>query len=229
MVHLIIPPRKKLGMSKLDFHLHYRDRHGALFSKVPGGRRYIQNHFFGRKFNEELPYDALTDIWLDSEEAFQEAFTHPIYKENPQPDLPNFIHMGQLLRFLTEDHVLLEGPPIFKDTRLSKIIFFLKRKPGMDIEEFRRHWLEVHGAIVLKLPRLRRYVQSHVLPSAYAEGEPLHDGFSYLWFDNDNDLREAFHSLTSWIDLRPSTANFLDQDRLIGLVAEEIRYIWPEG
>lgn len=229
MVHLIIPPKKKLGMSKLDFHLHYRDIHGALFSKVPGGRRYVQNHFFGRKFDEELPYDALTDIWLDSEEAFQESFTSPIYKQNPQPDLPNFIHMGQLLRFLTEDHVLLEGPPTFKDTRLSKIIFFLKRKPGMDIEEFRRHWLEVHGPIVLKLPRLRRYVQCHVLPSAYAEGEPLHDGFSQLWFDNDNDLREAFKSLTSWIDLRPSTANFLDQDRLIGLVAEEIRYIWPEG
>ena len=143
--------------------------------------------------------------------------------------MPNFIHMGQLLRLLTEDHVLLEGPPIFKDTRLSKIIFFLKRKPGMDIEEFRRYWLDVHGRIALKLPRLRRYVQSHVLPSAYAEGEPLHDGFAQLWFDNRNDLREAFHSLTAWIDLRPSSANFIDQNRMIGLPAEEIRFIWPEG
>ena len=229
MIHVIIPPKKKLGLSKLDFHLHYRDVHGALWSKVPGSRRYVQNHFFSRKFDSELPFDALTDIWLDSEEAFKEAFNHPIYKQYPQPDLPNFIHMGQLIRFLTEDHVILEGPPTFKDTRLSKIIFFLKRKPGMDVKEFQRYWLEVHGPIVLKLPRLRRYVQCHVLSSQYAEGEPLYDGFAQLWFENYNDLREAFNSLTAWIDLRPNTGKFLDQKRSMGLLAEEIRFIWPEG
>ncbi len=229
MVHLMIPTKRKPGMSKLAFHRHWRDVHSQHFARIPGVRRYAQNHFFYKKFQLEPLYDGLPDIWLDSEASFQGVFSHPIYMEGAWQDLPNFVIREQITRIVAEDHTLLEGPPIFKDTQLSKVIFFLKRNPGMDIEEFRRYWEEVHGPIALRLPHLRRYVQCHVLPSAYAQGEPLYDGVAQLWFDNRNALREAFNSLVAWVDLRPSAANFVDQEHSVSLAAEEYRVVWPEG
>lgn len=228
MVHIIILLKRKPGMSKIEFHRHWRDVHSQFFVKVPGARRYIQSHFFLRKSEVEPLYDGTADIWVDSETAFQGVFSHPTYLEGAYADLPNFLVREQLIRLLTEDHVLLKESSPHKDLSLIKAVFFLKRKPGMEIEEFRRYWEEVHGPIALRLPGLRRYIQCHVLPSAYAHGEPLYDGVSHLWFDNRNAVREAFNSIVSWVDLRPSAARFIDQSLLVGLVAEEFRVIWTE-
>jgi len=54
-----------------------------------------------------------------------------------------------------------------------KVLTFLKRKPGMPVEDFQRYWLTRHPEVVMRLPGVRRYVQSPALPSAYQKGEPL--------------------------------------------------------
>jgi uncharacterized protein (TIGR02118 family) len=55
---------------------------------------------------------------------------------------------------------------------MVKVLTFLKRKPGMAVEEFQQYWLQRHPAVVTRLPGVRRYVQSHTLASAYRKGEP---------------------------------------------------------
>ena len=44
---------------------------------------------------------------------------------------------------------------------MVKVLTFIKRKPGMAVEEFQRYWLTRHPAVVTRLPGVRRYVQSH--------------------------------------------------------------------
>ena len=55
---------------------------------------------------------------------------------------------------------------------MVKTITFIKRKPGMNLDDFGQYWRTQHAGIVTKLPGLRRYVQCHTIPSGYRNGEP---------------------------------------------------------
>ncbi len=55
---------------------------------------------------------------------------------------------------------------------MVKTITFIKRKPGMSVDDFGQYWRKQHAAIVTRLPGLRRYVQCHTIPSGYRNGEP---------------------------------------------------------
>ena len=72
---------------------------------------------------------------------------------------------------------------------MVKVLTFIKRKAGMPVDEFQQYWRTRHPDAVTKLPGIRRYVQSHVLPTAYAKGEPVHDGIAEVWADDTDALR----------------------------------------
>ena len=60
------------------------------------------------------------------------------------------------------------------------------------MEEFQRHWRDVHAPIASQLPGLRRYVQSHTRRSAYEGGRsPAYDGVVLAWFDSTEAIRDA--------------------------------------
>lgn len=68
---------------------------------------------------------------------------------------------------------------------MIKVTVFFRRRPGMGIAEFQAYWLTTHADIVSRLPGLKRYVQSHTLPSGYRRSEPPpYDGIAELWFDD---------------------------------------------
>ena len=52
---------------------------------------------------------------------------------------------------------------------MIKAIYFIKRKPGMSLEDFREYWLKDHAALVLKVPGLVKYVQSHTMDSGISQ------------------------------------------------------------
>lgn len=233
MIHWIIFAERRPDISKLQFHSHWRDKHALLIQKNKGFRRYVQNHILEPP--EGLTFDGMVDMWMDNEKAAVEAIMSPGYRNYAFLDEPNFVRPGNPMIF-TEDYILLEGPSIAKHDILGKVIFPLKRKPGMEVEEFRRYWREVHGPLVLELPRLRRYVQCHAIEAKYVQkglnlpgGEPYYDGVEQLWFDNRSALREALDSLVAFVHMQPDLANFVDLGRFFSLVAEENRAIWPEG
>jgi len=75
----------------------------------------------------------------------------------------------------------------------------MTRHPELSVEEFQRHWREVHGPLAAKLPGLRRYHQNHVTNSSqlaidHARGAWQVDGFSQLWFDDMNAVKQAVQS-----------------------------------
>ena len=74
---------------------------------------------------------------------------------------------------------------------MIKAIYFIKRKPGMALEDFRKYWLEEHAALVLKVPGLVKYVQSHTMDSGYRKHEPIYDGIAALWYENLDDMRKT--------------------------------------
>ncbi|MBF9197332.1 EthD domain-containing protein [Microvirga terrestris] len=75
----------------------------------------------------------------------------------------------------------------------------LTRRPDVSQDEFRRHWREVHGPLVARLPSLQSYHQNHVVDDRqlaidHARGSWSIDGISELWFDSDDDMKTALSS-----------------------------------
>jgi uncharacterized protein (TIGR02118 family) len=109
---------------------------------------------------------------------------------------------------------------------MVKAFNFFKRKPGLSVEDFRSYWLNEHAAVIRKIPELRKYIASITLPSAYRNREPLYDGISEAWFDDEDALR-------SNADTAPrraasaDDAKFVDMSTTGSIVVEEI--IQKEG
>jgi uncharacterized protein (TIGR02118 family) len=79
---------------------------------------------------------------------------------------------------------------------MYKIISVLARKPDQTVEEFVKHWEEVHAPLVKSVPGVVRYTLSIVKGSSTrTDGVgPLElpaDGFAELWFEDIASLQKA--------------------------------------
>ncbi|HEY8289535.1 MAG TPA: EthD family reductase [Acetobacteraceae bacterium] len=75
------------------------------------------------------------------------------------------------------------------------VFSLMRRRADVTAETFRQHWLDPHGPLVCKFPRLRRYSQNHVtalrtIASALPPALRV-DGFAELAYDNDTDQEVA--------------------------------------
>lgn len=111
---------------------------------------------------------------------------------------------------------------------MIKIVYCLRRKPGMSVEEFQKYWLKTHAHFGKNIPGVKRYIQVHALGGELAEmmagGHPAgkneaFDGVAELWFEEE-DLRKlpgAEGALAAVQD----EANFIDFERSVIFLAEE--------
>jgi uncharacterized protein (TIGR02118 family) len=108
-----------------------------------------------------------------------------------------------------------------REAAMIKVIACINRKPGMEVDAFQAHWLNRHPEVVLQLPGLRRYVQSHVRPSGYRGGRALvHDGIAELWFDDLATLKAA-NDGPAIAAVMADEARFIDPARRVMLLCDE--------
>ena len=103
---------------------------------------------------------------------------------------------------------------------MVKVLTFIKRKSGMPVDEFQTYWRTRQPDAVTRLPGIRRNVQSHVLPSAYAKREPVHDGIAEVWADDTAALRAMTQS-PAHPALIADEERFIDRTRMGFIVTEE--------
>jgi uncharacterized protein (TIGR02118 family) len=77
-------------------------------------------------------------------------------------------------------------------------ISFIRKKVDATIEQYRQHWLNVHGPLAAALPGVRRYVQSHVQHDAAGTNDLARglriDGFAQIWFDTEEQRQICYDS-----------------------------------
>jgi uncharacterized protein (TIGR02118 family) len=103
-----------------------------------------------------------------------------------------------------------------------KLVYCIRRKPGMTRGEFARYWTEVHGPLGARIPGLRRLVQSHGLD--LPGGPSDYDGIAELWFDDLAALQAARQS-PEWAASTADEVNFVDLGRTASLVSRERRIL----
>ena len=84
---------------------------------------------------------------------------------------------------------------------MVKLVFPLRRLPGLTRAEFQRYWLETHGPLVRRHARalhIRRYVQVHTLDdplnAVLRESRGTlapYDGVAELWWDSREEMEAA--------------------------------------
>src|SRR5438046_7405192 len=103
---------------------------------------------------------------------------------------------------------------------MVKVLTFIKRKSGMPVDEFQTYWRTEHPKVVTRLPGIRRYVQSHVLPESYAKREPVYDRIAEVWAD-DTDAFRAMTKSAVHPDLIADEAQFIDRAQMGVIVTED--------
>ena len=78
---------------------------------------------------------------------------------------------------------------------MIKSLSLLVRKDGMTHEQFMKHWVEIHAPLALKVPGLRRYVQSHIRDERRRPDIPWIgvevDGIAETWYDDAEAMARA--------------------------------------
>jgi uncharacterized protein (TIGR02118 family) len=189
MVKVITLIKRKAGMPVEEFQGYWRARHPEVVTRLPGVRRYVQSHTLLSAYERGEPtYDGIAEVWADDTDALR-AMTRSPANADVQADEARFIDRPTMGVIITEDHVLKDGA-VSPDA--VKAVTFFNRKPGLSVEDFQRHWLEIHGPLAIMLPGVRRYVQSHTRRSAYGAGRvPAYDGAVLTWFDSIDELRRV--------------------------------------
>lgn len=78
---------------------------------------------------------------------------------------------------------------------MFKMIVILRRKEGVSVEEFRRHWKEWHGPLFRSFPQIKVYMQYHVADKARDNSDLPIDGISILEFESEAQKIQAWKML----------------------------------
>ena len=117
------------------------------------------------------------------------------------------------------EHVILDGPT---GPEMVKGIFIASKLPGLTLEEFHERWRYHHGPMGAAVPGVRRYVQNHAIPAAYADRLQTHDGWSEMWFDDLGALHAAVTS-PQYRALREDGTQLFTYPLGIGVARERIQ------
>lgn len=103
---------------------------------------------------------------------------------------------------------------------MIKVVYCIRKKPGMPEDEFFRHWKDVHGPIGARIPGVRKLVQTRRIVIPGDKYQPDFDGMAELWFDDVAALLRARQS-AEWKISSQDEANFVDPDGFAYMVTEE--------
>ena len=189
MVKLVACLKRRPGVSVEAFQQHWRTQHAEIVVRQAGLRRYVQNHVLPTAYARGEPlFDGVAEAWFDDVEAMRRLAPTAEYRA-VRADEPRFLDVPAMRVVLTDEVAIVDGAAPL-DAVVG--IAFLTRRAGIAPEAFQRHWREVHGPLVARVPGLRRYVQSHARLGGYAAGRtPPFDGVPLAWFDDTAALRPA--------------------------------------
>lgn len=104
---------------------------------------------------------------------------------------------------------------------MIKTVTILHRRADLTSDEFHQHWKTVHAALVLAMPRVRKYVQCR--PLEVPGREAPCDGVAEVWYDSVADFLATAAS-PEYARLLADERNFMGaktQDSLFVIVEED--------
>jgi uncharacterized protein (TIGR02118 family) len=112
---------------------------------------------------------------------------------------------------------------------MTKLLFFVKRKSGLSLDQFREHWEKVHAPIAEQtMPGLVGYARNYLEPFP-GRPEPPFDCACELEFDGEAGLTAAMAWMRSEGGqmLFRDEENFMDRSKTVVTRADQRRSVLP--
>jgi uncharacterized protein (TIGR02118 family) len=229
VIKLICFVKRNPSLSVEEFHDHWRGRHARLIRETPGVadrvRRYEQNHRCAEDYERGGEFDGVAIQWFDSMDDFVAMVGDAEYQARVAPDERALLDLDGIAWILTEhEEVVIPGPEA-RDEPVVKLVCMVKRRPGMTVDDFHRHWRTVHSPLNCDTPSIARYFvryeRNHRVPADYERpGSADFDGTAVEWYPSVR----AFYDMIgepAYRDLiYPDEERFLDRDHLLWLLTE---------
>ncbi len=230
MIKLICFVKRNPSLSVDEFHDHWRGQHARLISETPGVAdrivRYEQNHRAAEDYERGGEFDGVAIQWFESMDDFVAMVGDAEYQARVAPDERALLDLDGLAWILTdEEEVVIPGPEE-RGEPVIKLICMVKRRPGMAIDDFHRHWRTVHSPLNCDTPSIARYFvryeRNHRTPADYERpGASDFDGTAVEWYPSV----QAFYDMIGEPAYRdvifPDEGRFLDRDNLLWLLTEK--------
>ena len=170
--------RRREDLSQEAFRHYWRNRHPEVVTRLPGIRRYVQNHVTA-VLRGNPGWDGIAEVWFDDIESMRANVGSRVLADI-RADEANFIAAGSMVSIVTAEHAFVDD---LTGSELRKVLALVKRSHGLTAEQFQGEWRREVGPQVADLPGVRRYVQDHCRLGIYRAGrEPAFDGMASLWY-----------------------------------------------
>jgi uncharacterized protein (TIGR02118 family) len=100
---------------------------------------------------------------------------------------------------------------------MIKLNILISRKPGLTLEEFSKHWKEIHGPLFKSQPEVQKHVRHY--SQVHSTGESMdqfptapYDGIARIWFSDFDGIKAVFGSENYDKYVAPDEAAFIDRD-----------------
>jgi len=95
MLKMVFLVRRKPDMDADAFRAYWSKTHAPIAAKLPGLRRYVQNHAISGDADTSVPYDGLAEMWWDDEDAMQQSLASP-QGQAAQADVEKFMDLSRM-------------------------------------------------------------------------------------------------------------------------------------
>ena len=119
---------------------------------------------------------------------------------------------------------------------MTKLIYCIRRRPHLSLEEFQAHWREHHSQFGKRVKTIRRYVQYHTLANdpireamaqAGVSKVETYDGIAIAWFDSMEALQEEMKHNSVVAEALEDEQHFIDHSRSVATITEEKVVVEP--
>ncbi|MEU0666356.1 EthD domain-containing protein [Streptomyces lavendulocolor] len=233
MIHQFILAAPKPGMTAQEFQDYWVDVHAVKYAaRIPQIRKYMVDTRVETGADlgtPALPHQGIAEIWLANGEEQLASLQTEEFLQGARLDEPNWAAFWQTIVVDTTAYEVIPGPALAKGQEWVKLTVLMKRRPGLDLAEYRNQTLGGYASVVGATPGLRRYLHAHTVDGAYVFGEAGFDSVEQLWFDDVDALKEALRSPYFTGQVAAARDEVADPKYVFSLAVKENWIIGPEA